>query len=280
MIQRPVRVLALLSIWLWSLPPVAMAGCANSLTRDTELKKLLRGVVADSSGQHTTSHNALLARDGSTPARTNTVPSAHDGFKAARTNPPPTADRHAVMVALAESMGYGGERAVDDLRATLGSINNDMASLPPAMLADSFARTIAGALSLTLGVAPLPTEESSGDIIVHAVGAAEGREGAALEHMAAYLSAVDFGDIQQQKTVRIVMIGPEWSESSHKRNVVLPTDNKRVGAASVLTYRGLYNAETLRDLALPPPTVVICFNCDIYHCHWRPSLLFMLAQGR
>lgn len=247
----------------WSSRCVARAaGPGNALRAsspgDAELKKLMRSVVTDPSGQ------AKNSRDG--------------GFKVR----PGAAqmDRTALMEALAESLGYGGEGAVDNLRASLGSINDDMASLRPDVLADSFARTIAGALSLSLAVASPPTNEASNEIIVHAVGAAEGREGAALGHMTSYLSAVDFGDSSQRKNVRIVMIGPEWSESAHKHTTVVQTESDQVGIASVMTYRGLYSAETLHDLGLPPPTAVICFNCDIYHCHWRPSLLFMIAQAR
>ena len=243
---------------------VAAAGSGNALrgsstVHDAELKKMMRGVVTDPSGQ------AKSSRDGGSKVRTGTA----------------QMDRTALVEALAESLGYGGEGAVDKLRASLGSINDDMASLRPEVLADSFARTIAGALSLSLTVAPPATNEASYEIIVHAVGAAEGREGAALGHITSYLSTVDFGDSSRRKNVhiRIVMIGPEWSESTHKHTTVLQTESDKVGA-SVTTYRGLYSAETLHDLGLPPPTAVICFNCDIYHCHWRPSLLFMIAQAR
>jgi hypothetical protein len=208
-------------------------------------------------------------------------------------------DREAVMQALAESMGYGGDTAVEDLRATLSSINDDMSSIPPELLADSFARTIAGALGSLGSLSSHPAGE---DIIVHAVGAAEGREGAALDHMTKHLKHVSFGTAfgASRSHVRIVMIGPEWSESRHKETTHFNTDGQRQeqkvgpvvgsmaravtglggGGASIQTYRGLYSAETLHDLALPPPAVVICFNCDVYHCHWRPSLLFMLAQAR
>lgn len=123
-------------------------------------------------------------------------------------------DREAVMVALAESMGYGGDTAVDDLRNTLGSINNDMESLPAELLADSFARSIAGALQLGLTHSAAQELHPYDDIIVHAVGAAEGREGAALTHMAKYLGTVDFGESSTKivrNHVRIVLIGPDAS---------------------------------------------------------------------
>ena len=230
---------------------------------NTDLKKMMRGILTAPS-QAKDSHETA-------------APRASSEGEAAR---PPPMDRHAVMQALAESMGYGGEDAVDNLRTTLGSINDDMASLPPELLADSFARTIAGALSLSLVAAPLAAEATGDDIVIHAVGTAEGREGAALEHMAGHLSAVEFGESMGRKNVRIVMIGPEWSESTHKQTTVLRMNNQQIRAVSIMTYRGLYSAETLHDLELPPPTAVICFNCDIYHCHWRPTLLFMIAQAR
>lgn len=247
----------------------AAAGSRNALqggppaVDDADLKKMIRGIL-------TVDPNS----------QTKYSPSRAATYASSKASHPPSMNRHAVMQALAESMGYGGEEAVDNLRATLGSINDDMASLPSALLANSFARTIAGALSLSLAVAPLTAQATGDDVVVHAVGAAEGREGAALEHMTTYLSEVDFGDISGRKNVRIVMIGPEWSQSAHKQTTVLRTDSKQIGVVSVITYRGLYSAETLHDLALPPPTAVICFNCDIYHCHWRPSLLFMIAQAR
>lgn len=230
----------------WSSPPVD----------DVELKKMIRGVLGSSSSEHQA-----------------TVPVGSKGAT--------QLDKQAVLEALAESMGYGrGNGAVDHLRTTLGAIDEDMASLPPEILADSFARTIAGAISLGLAVATNDNDDVGDDVIVHAVGTAEGREGVALEHMTGYLSEVDFGVVSRTKKVRIVMIGPEWSESNHKQTTVLETDSKEIGAASIMTYRGLYDAATLRDLAMPAPTAVICFNCDIYHCHWRASLLFMLAQAR
>ena len=73
-----------------------------------------------------------------------------------------------------------------------------------------------------------------------------------------------------QARVRIVMIGPEWSAARQLR---------LSKSARLEVFPGLYSEATVEALG-GPPSALICFNCDIYHCHWRPALLYMLGLGR
>ena len=90
-------------------------------------------------------------------------------------------DAAALSQALAESMGYGGGDGVAQLQSALHGIDKEMASLPPALLAGSFARTIAGVLELSraadaaAGSPMFEAEPETGktvwkEWVVHAVG--------------------------------------------------------------------------------------------------------------
>ena len=90
-------------------------------------------------------------------------------------------DAAALSQALAESMGYGGGDGVAQLQSALHGIDKEMASLPPALLAGSFARTIAGVLELSraadaaAGSPMFEAEPGTGktvrkEWVVHAVG--------------------------------------------------------------------------------------------------------------
>ena len=157
--------------------------------------------------------------------------------------------------ALAKAMGFADKGA---LYESLGGMADELQALPPQILAGSFALTIAGVVRRGSN-----SRHKGTPWTVHAIGSSGEREGRAktLELLSSMVEGADgIGEI--------VLVGPDWADEQHRSSV-------QVFNARISVFKGLYNAETVDEIG-GPPDYVICFDCDIYHCHWRPSLLYLL----
>lgn len=181
--------------------------------------------------------------------------------------PSPPVELEDLQKALAQAMGYAGdETGIDELRNSLGSVDKQMEQAPPQLLVGSFARTIGAVLHHEVERGAIHRAGHS-ELTVHAIGTSAAREGVG-GGIKLLGSAVDPSLLAGG--LHIVLVGPDWTWGHGQTMRVSP--NIRISI-----YRGLYNAATVARLG-GVPAAVICFNCDIYHCHWRPSLLYLVAN--